>query len=432
MKKTLNKYLSIGRICCLALLIFGCQKDEEFSHNPNSPIVIDNFLPAQGSGGTEILITGSNFTNDTSQISITLNDQPLKIVGINGTQIMAVVPKKAGSGNIEIKIGDKTTQSAGSFSYIFTRTVTTLAGNGTAGFANGKGTDAMFNFSGQAWYRGKGIDVDEHLNVYVTDPGNHCIRKIDSLGNVTTFCGNPNEEGSADGKGINAQFSLPYDLALDLEGNMYVVDPGNGATKKITPDGTATTIGWPWAWSIAVDKTTGKVYYMGCTDASTVYSLDGDEIAHDLYYPGGIDFDKSGNLYVSVNGEHVVRKYAAGTWASSIIAGQQWTAGYLNGEGTAAKFDHPWGLAVDTNNNIYVAGNGTWDGGSYNTDQSIRLIEAGTNKVSTFAGSGSAGFADAIGEAAAFSAPIGVCIDKNGTIYVLDKINNRVRKIVSE
>ncbi|HKO80964.1 MAG TPA: hypothetical protein VJU78_11240, partial [Chitinophagaceae bacterium] len=176
--------------------------------------------------------------------------------------------------------------------------------------------------------------------------------------------------------------------------------------------------------------------YSSCDGSGNIYQLAAQwastPIVSGLKYPAGIDFDNSGNLYVSVNGEHVIRKYAGGTWQGGIIAGQPSTAGYLNGTGEAAKFDHPWGLAVDATGNIYIAGNGTWDGGTYNTDQSIRYIKAATWDVSTFAGSGSAGYADAIGEAAAFNAPTGVAVDKNGTIYVLDKNNNRVRKIISE
>jgi len=352
---------------------------------------------------------------------------------------MVVVPKKVGSGHITVKVGNDSVVSTGIFNYVYTRTVSTLAGSGKAGFANGQGTDAMFDFSGQSWYRSMGITVDDNLNVFVADPGNHCIRKIDSLGNVTTFCGSPGNSGYADGKGTAAKFSLPYDLALDAAGNLWSVDPGNWDLRKITPDGTAIT--WAWGnqapWSVSVDKTTGYVYYSSCDPSGNVYpvtakSTTGSAVISGLNYPAGIKFDKSGNLYIVLNGDHVIKKYTAGTWAGNIIAGQQGVAGYVNGAATAAKFDHPWGLALDASGNIFIAGNGTWDGGTYNTDQSIRYIESGTWKVSTFAGSGTAGYADAVGEAAAFSAPTGVAVDKTGTVYVLDKNNNRIRKIVSE
>lgn len=432
---------SLGLIigfCALITLIAGC-KDDVFKHDPSAPMTIESFIPARGTGGTEILINGSNFSTDTSKISVTINDIPLKIVGTNGNQLMVVVSKSVGSGPIAVTIDGKKVESSGTFTYNYTRTVTTLAGSGKAGYANGKGTDAMFNFSGESWYRSSGITVDENLNVYVADPGNHCIRKIDPQGNVTTLVGDPNASGHADGKGTVAKFSLPYSLALDAQGNLYCADPGNWDIRKISPDGVATT--WLWTdyepWTVAVDKSTGTLYYASCNPSGGVFPITaqntvGAPIVSGLVYPLGIGFDPGGNLYVSVQGEHVVRKFTAGTWENQIIAGQYGAAGYLNGVGTAAKFSNPWGLAVDNKSNVYIAGNGTWDGGAYNADQSIRIIEPTNWLVSTFAGSGTAGYVDAVGEAAAFSAPTGVAVDKNGTVYVLDKINNRVRKIVSE
>ena len=438
MSKYINTYILFGCLLLTAVLT-GCKKDNGSDHDASSPIVISEFTPMQGGGGTEVLISGNNFINDTSKISVTLNGRSLKVVGVNGSQIMVVVPKKIGSGHIKVTIGDDSTVSTGIFNYVYTRTVSTLAGSGKPGFSDGIGEDAYFNFGGQSWYRSMGIAVDANLNLYVADPGNHCIRKIDSTGNVTTFCGNPNSSGYADGNGTDAKFSLPYDVAVDAGGNVWCVDPGNWDVRKITPDGTAIT--WAWAkqdpWSVAVDKTTGYVYYSSCNPSGDIYPVTGQfitgaAVVTGLNYPAGIRLDNSGNLYVVLNGDHTIMKYSTTTWAGSVIAGQQGLAGYVNGAAAAAKFDHPWGLAVDATGNLYVAGNGTWDGGKYNTDQSIRLIEAGTYKVSTFAGSGTAGYTDAVGEAAAFSAPTGVAVDKNGTVYVLDKNNNLIRKIVTE
>ncbi len=435
--KGIDQYLLAA--CLIIITAFsGCKKDEGLVHNASLPVTIEKFIPDNGGGGTEVLINGTNFTTDTAKISVTINGKRLKVIAANEKQIMAVVPVKTGSGPIVVAIGAENATSADTFTYKYTRTVTTLAGSGVAGFANGKGTDAMFDFSGQLWYRSCGIAVDDNLNIYVADPGNHCIRKIDTAGNVTTLAGNPSVSGYADGKGAAAHFAYPYDVAVDGQGNVYSADPVNWDIRKISPDGTATT--WAWGsqspWSVAIDPTTGYVYYSSCSNPGNIYKitaqLTASPVITGLNYPAGIAFDKTGNLYVSVNGDDVVRRFTAGSWQGSIIAGQLGIAGYLNGAGTAAKFSLPWGIALDSSGNIYVAGNGTWDGGAYNPDQSIRYIEAGTYRVSTFAGSGTAGYADAIGGAALFSAPTGVAVDKNGTVYVLDKKNNRVRKIVSQ
>jgi len=438
MKKIIISKYIFPVIGLMITILTGCVEDE-MAYDPSKPFNIESFIPTEGGGGTEILINGSNFPTDISLLSLSLNGNPLSIVGANTTQIMAVVPKKAGSGPIVIDIEGNKAESEESFTYKFTRTVTTLAGNGTAGYQDGQGQDAMFNFNGEVWYRSMGITVDDDLNVYVADPGNHCIRKIDSLGNVITLVGNPNVAGYADGQGTSAHFSLPYDVALDKDGNLFVVDPGNWDVRKVSPDGVATT--WAWGaqapWSVAVDPTSGVVYYSSCSSPGNVYPVmaqwtTGDPIVTDLNYPAGIAFDKEGNLLLSSNGDQVIKKYTAGTWQETLIAGQQGSAGYENGSSTEAKFAYPWGLTVDEYGNVYVAGNGTWDGGSYNPDQSIRLIDTNKMAVSTFAGSGTAAYTNAIGSAAAFNAPTGVAVDKNGTVYVLDKNNNMIRKIVSE
>lgn len=425
-------------IVLLLLFFTACKKDKTTGYNPSSPISISDFIPKKGGGGTEVLITGSNFSSDLSKIAVTLNGMPLKVIGASATQVMVVIPKKSKSGPISIKIENGEASSQAIFNYEYTRTVSTLAGSGAAGFANGKGTDASFNLSGQNWYRSSGIVVDEQLNVYVADPGNHCIRKIDPEGNVSTFAGNPNLAGYADGKGTAANFSLPYDLAIDGQGNLYCVDPGNWDIRMITPDGQAKTWGFgsQEPWSVAFDKVAGKLYYSSCSSPGNIYEINAqgtsNAIISGLNYPAGIKFDNQGNLFVSGHGDQVIRKFSAGTWQGSIVAGQQGNVGYINGPATAAQFAYPWGIAIDNNNNIYVAGNGTGGGSTSNPDQSIRYLQANTYEVGTFAGSSKAGYTDGFGGLASFSAPGGVAVDKNGTVYVLDKNNNRIRKIISE
>ncbi|MDH7461154.1 IPT/TIG domain-containing protein [Chitinophagaceae bacterium 26-R-25] len=430
MTRNITKYTLLACILLTLGLLPACKKDNADIHDASMPVVVNKFYPTKGGSGTEILITGKNFTGDTANVTVTIGGMPVKVLSCNSTGIMVVVPKKCKSGLIEVKIGNSTeSTSVEPFVYTTTRTITTLAGNGTPGFANGKGKDAQFNFSNPAWMRSAGIAVDDKLNVFVADPGNHCIRKIDSAGNVTVFVGNPIASGYADGKGLAANFAIPYGLALDAQGSLYSSDPANWDIRKITPDGTATTIAWGSAapWFVAVDPTTQKVYY-ATQDAGTVVCTDGTKILSGLTESGDIVFDKQGNLYLSGYNTNLIKKYAAGTWAGTTIAGTG-VFGYADGAGSVAQFASPWGIAVDNDNNLYIAGNSY---GWHTPDESIRFIEAGTWKVSTFAGSGTAGYADGMGTAALFQSPSGVAVDKNGTVYVLDKMNNCIRKIVSE
>jgi hypothetical protein len=224
---------------------------------------------------------------------------------------------------------------------------------------------------------------------------------------------------------------------VDASGNVWSVDPGNYDIRKITPGGLATTwtIGKSDPWSIAINPKTQHPFYSCDDNPGSIYEVaaqgGGTAVVSGLHNPAGIKFDQSGNLYVVVNADNNVQEYTAGTWTGSVIAGNG-TLGYVDGTATEAEFSSPWGLGIDGSGNLYVAGNGTWDGGTYNADQSIRYIAYGTWAVSTFAGSGTAGNANGAGPVASFSGPTGVAVDKNGTVYVLDKNNNMIRKIVSE
>jgi hypothetical protein len=432
MKNKTYQYLVTCFICALIVLA-GC-KDDESTYNSSVPITIESFIPTEGSGGTEILINGSNFSMDTSQMSVTLNGVKLKIVGTNGKQIMAVVPKKAGTGPVVITVGNNVAESAGDFTYHYTRTVSTLAGSGQAGYINGKGIDAAFNFLD---YR-CGLTVDDNLNIYVADAGNRCIRKITQDGTVSTLAGHPDNAGYGDGIGSEAKFLLPLDVDVDADGNVYSVDPWNWDIRKITPDGVATTIGWSIGsgpFCVGVDKENGYIYYTAHDAGKINRLIQGgahETIMEGFAWPSDIAVDKNGDLFIVLHDNGIVAKFTKDIWDKTVIAGQDGVTGYVDGKGTDAKFSSPWSIAIDKNSNLYVAGNGTWDGSVSNPDQSIRFIEAGTWNVQTFAGNGAAGYVDAIGSAAAFSAPTGVAVDKNGTVYVLDRKNNRIRKIVSE
>ena len=437
----MKNYKIILPVLAIIVILVGCKKDKVETHNPAAPVTIDKISDTSGSAGTQILITGNNFSSDTSQIQVTINGSRLRVLAANIHQIMAVVPKKSGSGPVVVSINGQSANSEAVFQYIFTRTVTTLAGSGKAGFVNGMGTDAWFNIGGQSWYRSSGIAVDDNLNVYVADVGNHCIRKINPEGMVTLLSGNPTAGGRNDGQGTDANFEIPYSICTDSQGNIWSVDPGVPSLRMTTPEGVTTSIADTRleAWAVAYDHKTNSIYYTGANTPASVYryAIDGsfhDAVITGLTGPGAITFDKDGNLYVTGAAEHVVRKFKANTWEPEIIAGVVGQSGFENGDGAQAKFASPWGIAALPTGELVVAGNGSWDGCTCNADQSVRLLSPTVKgwTVSTFAGSNAAGFIDGMGSAAGFSAPIGVAVDKEGAVYVLDKNNNSVRKIVSE
>ena len=265
--------------------------------------------------------------------------------------------------------------------------VTTLAGSGTAGSADGTGSDASFR-------NPYTVALDASGNVYVADRGNNMIRKISPAGVVTTLAGSATA-GSADGTGSTASFNNPYGVAVDASGNVYVADGNNNMIRKITPAGVVTTL--------AGSPTPGRA--------------DGTGAAASFYGPTGVAVDAGGNLYVAERYNHTIRKITPAGVVTT-LAGSG-TTGKADGTGSAASFRNPSALAVDAGGNLYVADS---------SNSMIRKITP-AGMVTTLAGSGTAGRADGAGPAASFRSPLGVAVDTSGDLYVADTSNNMIRKI---
>ncbi|WP_300601639.1 IPT/TIG domain-containing protein [Niabella sp.] len=419
-----------GLVVLMILMATACKKDTSFEHNGNAPITVDQFTPASGGAGTEVLLYGTNFSKHINEVSVMVNGVKAYVEGTVEDRILIVIPRKAGSGKIEVTINGRSVTSKTDFNYLPSSVVSTLAGTGTAGFADGAGRLASFNFSARC-----GLDVDADGNLFVADPGNRRVRKIAPDGTVTSIAGSGNY-GYKEGKGDEAEFYLPFDVVTDpTTGNLYVSDPEAWTVRRITPDGTTSRVCWGEAWGLGIDKRNGMVYYAN-TSSGTIVQVTPDgstkDIATGFNYPSDVTVDQQGNLYVVEHGKSVIWKLKADTWERTLIAGQAGVTGLVNGTGAAAKFDMPWAITVDKNGNLYIAGNGTWDGSGSNSNQCIRRITAGTWEVSTYIGGSTAGFADGTGSAALFYAPTGVTVDKNGVVYVLDRNNQRVRKVITE
>ena len=262
-----------------------------------------------------------------------------------------------------------------------------FAGYNGPGHLDGPGNTAIFESP-------NGVAVDLSGNVYVAD--NNTIRKITPAGVVSSLAGNAGS-GSTDGQGYGASFNSPTGLAVDMSGNVYVADSGNNKIRKITPAGVVSTFAGSGNW--------------GASDGI------GNSATFDT--PSGLAFDSSGNLYVSDMYNNRIRMITTPAAEVSTLSGNgayNSTDGLIN----SASFASPTGIAVDMSGNVYVA---------QPYFQNIRKISMGV--VSTLAGNGNSGSLDTVGAAATFNSPSGVAVDVAGNIYVADRYNNKIRKIVT-
>ena len=231
-------------------------------------------------------------------------------------------------------------------------------------------------------------------------------------------------------RNIAERFNGLYGMDCDAEGNIILTDVFEWKIRKITPEGVTTTLGETdfEPWFLTVDKRNGDIFV---SSSSGIYKWTAEgstQITTGNFR--GIVVDKEGNLYAADQILNGIVKFKAGTWEAENLIGKG-TSGYLNGSFEDALFTFPSDLAIDSNGDIYVAGNGAWDGGE-NLDQSIRLLDMTNRVVRLVAGGTQAGYVDANAGSAAFSGPQDLAVDKNGVIYVYDKKNNVIRKIVYE
>jgi len=268
--------------------------------------------------------------------------------------------------------------------------VTTLAGqNGSysVGSTNATGSAARFN-------RVQKLAVDTSGNVYAADNGNFIVRKITPAGVVTTLAGTAGFPGTIDGIGPAARFQSISGATADSSGNLYVVD--SYKVRKITPTGTVSTIA-----------------------GGTAGSADGTGPAAQFNTSGEIAVDSAGNLYLADTANNTIRKITS-TGVVTTFAGSAGVSGSTNATGSAARFDYPIGITVDTSGNVYVGDN---------HGCLLRKITA-AGVVTTLAGASVDSFGlDGTGTAARFDQITSLCTDSSGNLFATDNYDYTVRKI---
>jgi hypothetical protein len=306
---------------------------------------------------------------------------------------------------------------------------TTLAGSGTAAFADGTAGAASFSFphglavdgAGNVFVmdannfrvrkvtpsgvvttfaqlgtaQARGIAIDGSGNLYIGGYLAQTIRKITPAGVVTTLAGLEGVSGNNNGIGSAARFNTPVGLVVDASGNVFVADRGNHIIRKITPAGLVTTV---------------------AGQAGVPGSADGSGTGAQFSFPQGIALDAAGNLYVT-SGQAIRKITSAGV--VSTFAGSTDVTGSLDATGTAARFQIPVGLVLDSAGNLFVG-----------TLLTIRKITP-AGIVTTLAGHAEfLGSADGLGSAARFQGAYGMAVDTRGNLYVADANNNKIRRSV--
>lgn len=268
-----------------------------------------------------------------------------------------------------------------------------VAGDGLNGSLDGAAAAARFEFP-------LSLARDRNGALYVGDAGNNTVRKLDSTGVVSTVAGIavPVARTTTDGNGAAARFQSPTAGAMDASGNVYVTDSASHCIRKITPAGVVTTLA-------------GSPNNSG--------SADGIGSAARFSHPRGIAVDSTGTVYVADTFNHTIRKISA-SGETTTFAGTPGVAGGQDGQGAAAQFMYPYGVAVDSTGNVYVT----------SADTIRKITPAGLT--STIAGS-TKGYADGTGSAAQFTVPYGIAVDASNNIFVTEAPDDpdiaRIRKI---
>ncbi len=266
-----------------------------------------------------------------------------------------------------------------------------------------------------------GIALDKDGNIYIADTDNHSIQKFDKDGKfVARWGGDP---GSAEGS-----FYYPRGLATGVDGEVYVADSGNNRIQRLDSEGnylhTWGKFGFAWKgadigrfdvpWGVATDRE-GNVYISDTSNARIQkFSHDGTPLLKwgrdgsfdgAFFYPRGLAVDFVGNIYVADEGNHRIQKFDA--------RGSFLTKWGREGNGPG-QFKSPWGVACDALGNVYVV------------DQSNHRIQKFDGNGTFLCAWGNRGLTEG-----QLNFPSGMAIDKEGHVYIVDSGNNRVIKYLA-
>lgn len=422
------------------LTVSACDKKESGYVASVTDVLVTSVYPSSGLKKDIIVITGRNFSTVKSENIVEFNGIKAVVLEAAPNRLEVIVPENATTGNVSITVSGQKIEGP-RFSIIeqvSNYIVSTVAGATAFGFVDGNGLEARFR-------NPDGILIDLNGDVIITDRTNHSIRKMTPAGVVTTLAGT-GVAGYADGK--PGQFRFPWQSTMDKTGNIIVVEKDGARIRKIASDGTVSTLAGTGSLGFqdgaasvarfnqsldAVSDSEGNIFVVDrdnrrirkITPNGTVSTFAGNGTTAIFTLPIALTIDEQDNLFVS-DASRI--KMITKTGVISTIVGS--TKGYDDGtpgEPLTVKLGDIFGLNFDNDGNILLA-----DASNHR----IRKLTPGAGNdwtkatVTTIAGTGTAGRTDGLGHAATFNQPYDVAVDAQGAIYVADNINNSIRKIV--
>jgi sugar lactone lactonase YvrE len=297
-----------------------------------------------------------------------------------------------------------------------TAVITTLAGNGIAGYSGDGGPATSASISTPVW---GGVAADRSGNLFIGDTYNMRVRRVDAIsGIITTFAGNGNfcSPGTAScgdgGPATGASFGSIGGVALDSHGDLFISDFSTQRIRRVDANtGIITTVAG-----------NGNV----CSTSTDPCGDGGPASLATFNSPWGIAFDKSNNLYIVDVGDNRIRSVNAGTQIINTVAfNGNPTFGGDGGPALNASMQNPYEVAVDSSGNFFVSGG---------YDEVVRRIDAATGTVVTVAGNASNplyfGFSGDGGPATrATLSSFGLAIGKSGNLLIADGVNGRIRQV---
>lgn len=285
--------------------------------------------------------------------------------------------------------------------------VTTVSGTGVNGY-NGDGIAAA-----EAWLHGpSGVGVHPTLGVYIGDQYNHRLRRVPRGGNplIQTVAGNGNLPFAGDGgPALAAKFNNPGGISFDSLDNFYIADSENHRVRKISLDGTVTTVAGSGVSGFSGDN--------------------GNALAAALASPAAVAVDRAGNIYIADKSNNRVRRVSTSGIITTILGNGQSASTGDGGAATSAATLQPSSLALYENSSgtqrfLYVL---------ESSQHKVRVVNLNTNVVNRFAGTGTFGFSGDGGSAAnaKLAVPLGIAADPAGNVFIADTANQRVRRVAT-